>query len=65
MNDRKGIIDRLLKYSRLITTWIALRNGAFRSVLTWDQALFFFLASLFLLLEREKNKAWYIRLTIR
>ena len=32
MNDRKGIIDRLLKYSRLITTWIALRNGACRSV---------------------------------
>ena len=33
--------------------------------LTWDQALFFFLASLFPLLEREKNNVWYIRLTIR
>ena len=55
MNDRKGIIDRLLKYSRLITTWIALRNGAFRSVLTWDRVLFFFLANLCFSCSRGKK----------
>ena len=31
--------------------------------LTWDQASFFFSASLLLWLEREKNSAWYIHLT--
>ena len=36
-------------------------------MLTWDQALFYFIffASLLLWLEREKNNAWYIHLTSR
>ena len=34
-------------------------------VITWDQALFCFFASLLLWLEREKNNAWYIHLTSR